>query len=295
MSSRLVDSIVAQHTPDRPNVVTGRCANTVTNPSDDLYVTIGAFDGHRVQWGPCDWVPANALPTRGDDVVVVFDENLKPWVIAFTFGSRTVLGTVAAPAPTVTTDPLYVNVDALTVGPMPWTPRNVIAQVGDSALVQFDEDGNPWALLTTLPPATSPLIVHTNYTADVAFTATTDGTAQLVVQTPSVNFTGKPVYLQFFCPRFDSNASALQTYYIALYMDGFAAANLVVSRWCSVVMSNTSFLTELMLGYQHTPPAGSHFYAARAWSTSSNGGNCRGGPGGQNNMAPGYLRITADG
>jgi len=295
MSSQLVDTIIAQKTPDRPNVVTGLCANSVTSPSDDLYVTIGAFDGHRQQWGPCDWSPANALPTRGDDVVVVFDENLKPWVIAFTFGSRTVAGVVAAPAPVLSTDPLYVTVDGVRVGPCPWSPRLVIPTVGDQCLVHFDEDGNPWVMLVTLPPPTSPLIVHTIATADVPFTAITDGTAQLLVQTPSVAFTGKPVFVSFFCPRLDSNASSLQNYYVVLYMDGFASTNIVVSKWVDISMSSGSFVTGIQAGIQHTPAAGSHFYAARGWSTSGNGGTFRAQAGGQNNRAPMYLRIVADG
>src|SRR5215831_4426508 len=63
------------------SVVRGVIANTITSPSDDLYVTVPAFDGSRVQWGPCPWSPSTALPLRGDDCLVLFDERETPWVM----------------------------------------------------------------------------------------------------------------------------------------------------------------------------------------------------------------------
>lgn len=64
-----------------PEVIRGTVATTVTSPDDDLYVTVQAFDGGRVQWGPCPWSPSSALPTRGEDCLVLFDERETPWVM----------------------------------------------------------------------------------------------------------------------------------------------------------------------------------------------------------------------
>ena len=67
--------------PAAQPIVHARIANTPVNASDELYVTIEAFDGSRVQWGPCPWSPASALPERGDDCLVMFDEQDTPWVM----------------------------------------------------------------------------------------------------------------------------------------------------------------------------------------------------------------------
>ena len=62
-------------------MVLGRIANTPASLDDDLFVTVGAFDGHRQQWGPCVWIPAGAQPVDGDDCLVIFDEAETPWVL----------------------------------------------------------------------------------------------------------------------------------------------------------------------------------------------------------------------
>ena len=62
-------------------VVRGTIANTITDPSQDLYVTVEAFDGRRQRWGPCMWTPGSVEPERGDDCVVLLDEREAPWVL----------------------------------------------------------------------------------------------------------------------------------------------------------------------------------------------------------------------
>ena len=84
MSDQLGE-LLYQLQPDaqtRTRIVLGRAATTVT-AGQSLYVTIGAFDGHRTQWGPCRWCPANENVTRGQDVLVLFDEDDTPWVLLF--------------------------------------------------------------------------------------------------------------------------------------------------------------------------------------------------------------------
>jgi hypothetical protein len=77
------------------SIVRGRVANTVASEADDLFVTVGAFDGHRLQWGPCEWVPAGVLPTRGEPCLVAFDEAETPWV--FVLGTASSLSSGTGP------------------------------------------------------------------------------------------------------------------------------------------------------------------------------------------------------
>lgn len=66
----------------RTVVMHGLVANDISEPSDELFVTIDAFDGGRQQWGPCPWSPASSLPVRGQSCLVFFDEQEAPWVMA---------------------------------------------------------------------------------------------------------------------------------------------------------------------------------------------------------------------
>jgi hypothetical protein len=75
-----LDELLRAPTQSR-EVVRGRIANSPGAFDDDLFVTIQSFDGDRVQWGPCSWSPSSALPVRGDDCLVLFDEREQPWVM----------------------------------------------------------------------------------------------------------------------------------------------------------------------------------------------------------------------
>lgn len=68
-------------TPSTVVAVRGIVANSPLTPESELYVLVPSFDGGRQQWGPCAWAPSTALPSRGDDCLVIFDERETPWVI----------------------------------------------------------------------------------------------------------------------------------------------------------------------------------------------------------------------
>lgn len=65
--------------PTAPVAVQARVANE-PGAGEDLFVTIETFDAHRQHWGPCHW--EGEPPSRGDDVLVVFDERGEEWVAA---------------------------------------------------------------------------------------------------------------------------------------------------------------------------------------------------------------------
>lgn len=113
-----------------PVVLHGTVANSPATPDDDLYVTIIGFDGGRQQWGPCPWSPSTALPERGDDCLVLFDERQTPWVVTL----APVTGTGGGP---VTGDLNYVHNQG---SPAPnWT---VVHNLGKYPAVVVVDSGN---------------------------------------------------------------------------------------------------------------------------------------------------------
>jgi hypothetical protein len=310
--SGLVDIALQTRSPVRPRTVLGRIATTIENPGDELMVTIGSFDGHRSQWGPCVWSPANALPQRGDDCLVLFDEDETPWVLAFELGNRIVQGT-AANTVASPTDDLYVLVDGLPapVGPCEWAPREVLPAQGDPVLVVFDEDLNPSAVVWTLPPAGSASagpLCHALMTADKGYTnATTDGTAIEIHATPPIACDGGPVMVEFWAAAWVGNSQQVtQTHWLALQRDDLAAQAgglFVASRWADAVLGemDNQYMTYLLphgpvsLRYRDTPPAGDRVYSVKAYCDANSGGKIKAGTGGKNQTAPAFLRVTRDG
>lgn len=297
--STLVDLVKQSTVPPAARIVWGRVATTIANPGDDLYVTIAAFDGHRQQWGPCQWSPANALPSRGDDCVVVFDEAETPTVLILTLPNRIVAGAVAAPAPTDPTQPLYVTVPGLPgkIGPCPWAPREVLPTVGDRALVIFDEDLNPSVLLFTLPPpdidpppvSGARLITHDLFQADVPIGAgaTDQGSAVTVVVTTSQPYTGDPIKAHFFSPSAGGSGGADMTFLLL--------RDAVVLGQARESISGGQAQPPVNIVYRDpTPPAGAHTYTLKAFVASGSGGAVHAGPGGSGALLPGFLRTELD-
>jgi len=58
-------------------------ATPAASANDPVFVTITAFD-NKHRFGPCRWVTKEAiLPSRGDDCLVVFADDQRPYVIAW--------------------------------------------------------------------------------------------------------------------------------------------------------------------------------------------------------------------
>lgn len=61
--------------------------NTVSVDGDDIFVTIDGFDDGEHKWGPCPgWQQRPEVPhfpSKGDDALVVFDDNRIPWIVAW--------------------------------------------------------------------------------------------------------------------------------------------------------------------------------------------------------------------
>ena len=73
---------LVRRVPTPVSAVRAFIANTPADLDDDLYVTVLAFDGRRQRWGPCRWVPGNAIPAEGDECLLVLtEEDRTPWAI----------------------------------------------------------------------------------------------------------------------------------------------------------------------------------------------------------------------
>lgn len=82
-----MSSMIRQDTPPRlfgQGAVAGYFAKNVTDILEETYVILPSFD-HQLQWGPCIWQARDAttLPGKGDPCLVLFDNDRRPWVVAW--------------------------------------------------------------------------------------------------------------------------------------------------------------------------------------------------------------------
>jgi hypothetical protein len=77
----LYDGLPNQETLD--GFWSGKIANDPGSIEEPVFVTINSFSKiHR--FGPCKWTErVDKLPARGDDCLVGFDENQRPYVIGW--------------------------------------------------------------------------------------------------------------------------------------------------------------------------------------------------------------------
>jgi hypothetical protein len=75
------------HGQPLPSAVAGIIARAPANTTDELRVTIGAFDDNARAWSfSCPWTPrfdatgTYIAPSAGDRCLVVFDNEQAPWV-----------------------------------------------------------------------------------------------------------------------------------------------------------------------------------------------------------------------
>ena len=62
----------------------GVIAKDAEDENEELPVILPDWDPD-LQWGPCEWTFKDNvnLPKRGDDCLVVFDNNHKPWIASW--------------------------------------------------------------------------------------------------------------------------------------------------------------------------------------------------------------------
>lgn len=63
----------------------GKIAENAEDADDRIYVIIPGADGSQHRHGPCSFDPrGEQLPEKGDDCLVVFDEDGDPWIVSWT-------------------------------------------------------------------------------------------------------------------------------------------------------------------------------------------------------------------
>jgi len=124
--------------------------------------------------------------------------------------------------------------------------------------------------------------------SSVSPTATTEGTADVVLTANAVTFDGSTsIWVEFFAETVRPTATAAATISLYLYLDGATTG-----RWSLITNPATAtFGVPVLLRRRLTPASGSRQYSVRA-AVSSGTGFVSGNPGGSGSTQPMYLRIT---
>lgn len=135
------------------------------------------------------------------------------------------------------------------------------------------------------------VISHTPFTAPVSITATTEATANGVVVAPAFSADGTTSYLvEFFAPGFNPDPTAVADLYAVVFRNGSPIGRIVRAQNSATNKGYTAGNGRL----RDLPPAGSVVYEVRAFITAAATGTINAGPGGANQYAPGFLRVTSD-
>ena len=163
------------------------------------------------------------------------------------------------------------------------TPARVAVGANGTSLVADSAQaaGLRWAL----PPGYQ--LDYAEITADDTFTATTEGTAELIVSGNSVTYDGATaiiieVYFQAF-----TNSAAVDNIYV-IYDNGASIGRIADGR------RNGNGIDTLGGTFRRrlTPSAAAHTYALHGFCSAAGTGTTRAGAGGSGNVMPAFIRIT---
>lgn len=129
---------------------------------------------------------------------------------------------------------------------------------------------------------------YTEFSTNVAISATTDATANTVVTAPAVTCDGSSVVVvDFFAPLVGIPAAIGANLVVNLYQDGVDIGRLGIFANPAANTWNTAGRLQRRL----TPASGSRTYSIRAWVSTGTGG-IQGGAGGVATTLPGFIRVT---
>lgn len=161
---------------------------------------------------------------------------------------------------------------------MPWTSPSTRASGYLVTAANWNEIVND--LLYLVP------VNYTEYTADVAITATSVGTATQIVSSGAISYENVPHKIEFYCP---------------VVVTGATGGTNIILRDGSTVLGTIARLgastTAVVQAERRlTPTAASHTYNIAAWHNSAGTDTYNAGTGGTAGDAttdlPGFIRIT---
>lgn len=70
--------------PVGQGAIAGYFSRNVDELLDEAFVILPTFD-RNLEWGPCYWQSRDdfSLPGEGDPCLVIFDNDRRPWVVAW--------------------------------------------------------------------------------------------------------------------------------------------------------------------------------------------------------------------
>ena len=253
--------------------------------ADDTVLTADSGQAAGLTWGPAPI--AKALVDAKGDLIGATADNTPARVAVgandtvLTADSGQAAGLAWGPAPIA-----KALVDAkgdLIGATADNTPARVAVGANGTSLVADSAQaaGLRWAL----PPGYQ--LDYAEITADDTFTATTEGTAELIVSGNSVTYDGATaiiieVYFQAF-----TNSAAVDNIYV-IYDNGASIGRIADGR------RNGNGIDTLGGTFRRrlTPSAAAHTYALHGFCSAAGTGTTRAGAGGSGNVMPAFIRIT---
>lgn len=129
-------------------------------------------------------------------------------------------------------------------------------------------------------------VAYVEYTASVAMSGTTVGTAGTIVSAGAITYEAVPHMIEFFCPKYTATANSGNL----ILKDGATVLG-TLSTMANVANTGGAIFEARRI----TPTAASHTYTVAAWNSTISGQTFVAGTGGAagdgTTFFPGYIRI----
>lgn len=148
-------------------------------------------------------------------------------------------------------------------------------------------------------------LAHQTKTTDTTINATSEGTANSIIVTPSFTADANPVLVSFFAPRVDVLTGVAGNNFIFNFVL-LRDSTVIVGKWGVAIFQIQGSPTPpsddqtfpIFLQHQDTPGAGAHTYTVKAYLTFNTGTGStmvvKAGAGGTGVLAPAFLRVFKD-
>lgn len=127
---------------------------------------------------------------------------------------------------------------------------------------------------------------YDEFSVPVSITATTEGTANLVLTSSAAGCSGGAVRVEFFSPAVDSGSPGADSMKFVLQQDGVD-----IGLFAQVYSPSSEDLIPVHLVRRLVPAAGAHTFSVRAF-VSAGTGSVAAGVGTAGNLLPGFIWVT---